>query len=81
MNDTAMHALGSYDDGKVLFLGLGTGLGSTTIANGPVGPMERATFVTGRGRSRITSCSGAGTPRSPLNSRRMLAPCLTRWRE
>lgn len=33
MNDAAMQALGSYDGGRMLFLGLGTGLGSVLIAN------------------------------------------------
>jgi polyphosphate glucokinase len=35
-----MQALGSYDGGKMLFLGLGTGLGSTVVVNGNVLPME-----------------------------------------
>jgi polyphosphate glucokinase len=40
VNDAAMQALGSYRGGKMLFLGLGTGLGSTMIVNGIVEPME-----------------------------------------
>ncbi|MGE0451635.1 MAG: ROK family protein, partial [Vicinamibacterales bacterium] len=32
VNDAAMQALGSYEGGRMLFLGLGTGLGSTFIA-------------------------------------------------
>jgi len=40
INDAAMQALGSYKGGKMLFLGLGTGLGSTLIADGVVEPME-----------------------------------------
>jgi polyphosphate glucokinase len=39
-NDAAMQALGSYKGGKMLFLGLGTGLGSTMIVDGIVEPME-----------------------------------------
>jgi polyphosphate glucokinase len=35
-----MQALGSYKGGKMLFLGLGTGLGSTLIADDNVEPME-----------------------------------------
>ena len=42
INDAAMQALGSYKDGKLLFLGLGTGLGSTMIVEGIVEPMELA---------------------------------------
>jgi len=40
LNDAAMQAMGSYEGGKMLFLGLGTGLGSTMIAHGIVEPME-----------------------------------------
>src|SRR5213080_4182714 len=40
VNDAAMQALGSYRGGKMLFLGLGTGLGSTLIVDGIVEPME-----------------------------------------
>ena len=42
INDAAMQALGSYKKGKMLFLGLGTGLGSTMIVDGVVEPMELA---------------------------------------
>src|SRR3989454_3252295 len=40
VNDAAMQARGSYQGGKMLFLGLGTGLGSTLIVEGIVEPME-----------------------------------------
>ena len=40
VNDAAMQALGSYCGGKLLFLGLGTGLGSTMIVESIVEPME-----------------------------------------
>jgi polyphosphate glucokinase len=40
INDAAMQALGSYTGGKMLFLGLGTGLGSTFIVDGVVEAME-----------------------------------------
>jgi polyphosphate glucokinase len=40
VNDAAMQALGSYKRGKMLFLGLGTGLGSALVLNGIVEPME-----------------------------------------
>jgi 6-phosphogluconate dehydrogenase len=40
VNDAAMQALGSYEGGKLLFLGLGTGLGSAMIADGVMEPME-----------------------------------------
>ena len=40
INDAAMQALGSYRGGRMLFLGLGTGLGSAMIVNGIIEPME-----------------------------------------
>lgn len=40
INDAAMQALGSYKGGKMLFLGLGTGLGSAMIVDGLIEPME-----------------------------------------
>ena len=40
INDAAMQALGSYKGGSMLFLGLGTGLGSAMIVNGLLEPME-----------------------------------------
>ncbi|HVT29597.1 MAG TPA: ROK family protein, partial [Lacipirellulaceae bacterium] len=40
INDAAMQALGSYRGGKMLFLGLGTGLGTTLIVDGIIEPME-----------------------------------------
>jgi polyphosphate glucokinase len=42
INDAAMQALGSYQGGKMLFLGLGTGLGSALVVDGMVEPMELA---------------------------------------
>jgi polyphosphate glucokinase len=40
INDAAMQALGSYKTGRMLFLGLGTGLGSAMIVGGLLEPME-----------------------------------------
>lgn len=40
VNDAAMQALGSYQGGRMLFLGLGTGLGSALIIDGLLEPME-----------------------------------------
>jgi polyphosphate glucokinase len=42
LNDAAMQALGSYQGGKMLFLGLGTGLGSALVVEGFVVPLELA---------------------------------------
>jgi len=51
MNDAAMQAVGSYDGGRMLFLGLGTGLGSAMIVDGVVAPMELAHLLYKRGRT------------------------------
>lgn len=40
VNDAAMQAIGSYRSGKMLFLGLGTGLGAAMVVDGTVEPME-----------------------------------------
>ncbi len=40
INDAAMQALGSYEGGRMLFLGLGTGLGNALIVDGVIAPME-----------------------------------------
>ncbi|MDG2094068.1 MAG: ROK family protein [Phycisphaerales bacterium] len=40
VNDAAMQALGSYHGGQMLFMGLGTGLGTAMIVNGQLQPME-----------------------------------------
>jgi polyphosphate glucokinase len=42
INDAAMQALGSYRRGRLLFLGIGTGLGSALVLNGVVEPLELA---------------------------------------
>jgi polyphosphate glucokinase len=40
VNDAVMQAIGSYEGGRMLFLGLGTGLGSALIVDGIVEPLE-----------------------------------------
>jgi polyphosphate glucokinase len=51
LNDAAMQALGSYDGGRMLFLGLGTGLGSALIVDRVIAPMELAHLPYKRGRT------------------------------
>jgi polyphosphate glucokinase len=51
LNDAAMQAIGSYDGGRMLFLGLGTGLGSAMILDGIVAPMELAHLPFKRSRT------------------------------
>ena len=49
INDAAMQALGSYNGGTMLFLGLGTGLGSTLMVRGHIVPMELGALSYGKG--------------------------------
>jgi polyphosphate glucokinase len=51
VNDAAMQALGSYEGGRMLFLGLGTGLGSALIVEGVMEPMELAHLPYKKGRT------------------------------
>jgi polyphosphate glucokinase len=51
INDAAMQALGSYKGGKMLFLGLGTGLGSAMISDGFLEPMELAHLEYKKGKT------------------------------
>ena len=55
VNDAAMQALGGYQGGRMLFLGLGTGLGSTTTSTGSSSRWSSAIFRTGKPRTRTTS--------------------------
>jgi polyphosphate glucokinase len=51
VNDAAMQALGSYKGGRMLFLGLGTGLGSALIVDNVLEPMELAHLPYRKGRN------------------------------
>ena len=51
INDAAMQALGSYQGGRMLFLGLGTGLGSAMIVDGFLEPMELAHLPYRKGKT------------------------------
>ncbi len=51
VNDAAMQALGNYEQGRMLFLGLGTGLGTAMVIDGSLAPMELAHLPYRRGRS------------------------------
>jgi predicted NBD/HSP70 family sugar kinase len=51
VNDAAMQALGSFEGGHMLFLGLGTGLGSAMIADGVLQPMELAHLIYKNGKT------------------------------
>ncbi|MGV8854729.1 MAG: ROK family protein [Devosia sp.] len=51
VNDAMMQALGSYDGGRMLFLGLGTGLGAAMIVDGIAEPMELAHLPYRKGKT------------------------------
>ncbi|RUU97547.1 ROK family protein [Mesorhizobium sp. M7A.T.Ca.TU.009.01.3.1] len=51
VNDALMQAIGSYEGGRMLFLGLGTGLGAAMIADNVAQPMELAHLPYRKGRS------------------------------
>jgi hypothetical protein len=51
INDAAMQAMGSYDGGTMLFIGLGTGLGSALVIDGVLAPMELAHLPFRKGES------------------------------
>jgi predicted NBD/HSP70 family sugar kinase len=70
INDAAMQALGSYRSGKMLFLGLGTGLGSALIVDGNLMPMELGQLP-----------YKAGTYESYLGLKGLERVGITKWRE
>lgn len=63
VNDAAMQALGSYQGGRMLFLGLGTGLGSALIVDNVLEPMELAHLPYKKGRSYEDYVGQAGLER------------------
>jgi polyphosphate glucokinase len=63
VNDAAMQALGSYRGGRMLFLGLGTGLGSALIVDGVLEPMELAHLPYKKGRTYEDYLGTAGLKR------------------
>jgi len=63
INDAAMQALGSYRGGRMLFLGLGTGLGSALIVDGVLEPMELGHLPYKKGRTYEDYVGQAGLKR------------------
>lgn len=66
LNDAAMQALGSYRRGSMLFLGLGTGLGTALVVDGRVKAMEAGHLPYRRGRSFEEYVGRAGRERLGL---------------
>ncbi|MDB4917095.1 MAG: hypothetical protein JWM95_4739 [Gemmatimonadetes bacterium] len=60
MNDAAMQALGSYEGGRMLFMGLGTGLGTALVRDGVVIPLEIAHLPYHKGNSYEHYLGNAG---------------------
>lgn len=63
VNDALMQALGSYEGGRMLFLGLGTGLGSAMIIDGILEPMELGHLPYHKGRTFEDEVGAAGLER------------------
>ena len=63
LNDAAMQALGSYHGGRMLFLGLGTGLGTALIVDGILQPLELAHLPYKHGRTYEDYVGKAGLKR------------------
>ncbi len=63
INDAAMQALGSYEGGRMLFLGLGTGLGSALIADKVIVPLELGRLTTADGKTLGEVLGRAGLER------------------
>jgi polyphosphate glucokinase len=82
INDAAMQALGSYRTGRMLFLGLGTGLGAAVIADGVVVPTELAHLPYLKGRTYEDYVGQAGLRRLGKKKwRRHVNDVVTRLRD
>jgi len=66
VNDAVMQALGSYHGGRMLFLGLGTGLGTAMIIDGVIEPMELAHLRYKKGKTFEDYLGSRGLRRSGL---------------
>ena len=81
INDAAMQALGSYRGGRMLFLGLGTGLGSALIVDGVLEPLELAHLPYRHGRTYEEYLGAAGLKRlGPKKWRRHVAAVVAALR-
>jgi polyphosphate glucokinase len=76
INDAAMQALAAYRGGRMLFIGLGTGLGSTFIADNVLVPLELGLLRFQPRHSLFDDLSAAGLQRLGVRSWRLK---LTRW--
>lgn len=82
INDAAMQALGSYEGGRMLFLGLGTGLGTALVIDGVVQPLELAHLPYRHGRSYEDYVGLAGLERlGPKRWRKRVRAVVAMLRE
>jgi polyphosphate glucokinase len=82
INDAAMQALGSYRRGRMLFLGLGTGLGSALVVDGVLEPMELAHLPYKNGRTYEDYVGEAALKRFGKKKwRRHVADVVTRLKD
>jgi polyphosphate glucokinase len=81
INDAAMQAWGSYKGGRMLFLGLGTGLGTALVIDGMLEPMELAHLPYRKGRTYEEYVGKTGLERLGKKKwRRHVADVITRLR-
>jgi len=81
INDAAMQAWGSYNGGRMLFLGLGTGLGTALVIDGMLEPMELAHLPYRKGRTYEEYVGKTGLERLGKKKwRRHVADVITRLR-
>jgi hypothetical protein len=78
-NDAGMQAVGNYRGGRMLFLGLGTGLGSAMIVDGVLEPMElaRLPYITRHKNGRTVKTTSATPPLSGEEGKSGLRACST----
>jgi polyphosphate glucokinase len=82
INDAAMQALGSYRGGRMLFLGLGTGLGAAVIADGVLEPTELAHLPYMKGRTYEDYVGRSGLKRLGKKKwRRHVSDVVTRLKD
>jgi predicted NBD/HSP70 family sugar kinase len=80
INDAAMQALGSYQGGRMLFLGLGTGLGSAMIVDGRIEPLELAHLPYKKGRTYEDYVGTRGLKRGRRKWRKAVADVVEKLR-